>query len=701
MAMVKHNILDLSLGKIPMLKILLPYLLGILLAKYFAWTAFSLLLFAVVMTVLFLGITILLIVRKPYPWKKFAFTTLYSTFFLVLGYGWSIKDNPAVYIQHFSNMTADQHIGTIVDEPIIRERSIRFPFEISALQHEGKNHKAGGTMMVSIARDSSATTLLQYGDQLVIKNKMQRVNPPFNPREFDYSAYLENKNIWHQCYLQNEEYSVLTTGGGNFLIRYSLTLREGLIEKFAIFMQHAEAFQVAIALIFGYRSQIDAATLQAFSNTGTIHVLSVSGLHVGLVFALLTFILRWMDRFRYGRLLRCLIIGLAVWVYVILTGMAPPILRAGIMITFFLLSTAIGRKQVALNTLAASAFFILLFTPKALFDVGFQLSYMAMLGIFLLYPLMSHFYLPNNSYVRAIIAYSYVSVAAQLFTLPFVLYYFGQFPNYFLLANLFISVPSTLVMYVGIALAFSPIEPLNKLLGWVLDFLLEFCLDGLKLIENLPYAVVQGIDWSVALVLLCSLFIIALIIALNNTHKGMLLGCLLLLLAMSGLMTYQKIAKRHYSGWKLYNTRQAIAFANIHRGDVVLYSSYDSLNHPNLLFSVMPDLLRYSDKEKIRFVPLHNENRQNSLITIGNKRIAIIEKPWKGAFAENIDILLWRKNNRAAIDSAYGLLNPTGILVFDGSNGDKFLQNLNSLQPEISKRTYVLKNNFAYVWEEK
>ena len=139
MAMVKHNILDLSLGKIPMLKILLPYLLGILLAKYFAWTAFSLLLFAVVMTVLFLGITILLIVRKPYPWKKFAFTTLYSSFFLVLGYGWSIKDNPAVYIQHFSNMTADQYIGTIVDEPIIRERSIRFPFEISALQHEGKN----------------------------------------------------------------------------------------------------------------------------------------------------------------------------------------------------------------------------------------------------------------------------------------------------------------------------------------------------------------------------------------------------------------------------------------------------------------------------------------------------------------------------------------------------------------------------------
>lgn len=701
MAMVKHNILDLSLGKIPMLKILLPYLLGITLAKFLLWSAYSMTLLTAVLTILLLGITFLLITHKPYHWKRPSFTILYSTFFLALGYGWSIKANPAVSQRHFSNMEADQYLGIIADEPIIRERSIRFPFEISAVQHEGKSYRASGTAMVSIARDSSAIALLQYGDRLVIKNKIQRVNPPFNPKEFDYRTYLENKNIWHQCYLQSDEYRLLTKGGGNSIIRYSLAFREQLIEKFALFMQRTETFQIAIALIFGYRSQIDASTLQAFSNTGTIHVLSVSGLHVGLVFVLLNFIFRWMDRFQYGRMLRCMIIGLTVWLYVILTGMAPPILRAGIMITFFLLSTAIGRKQVALNTLATSAFFILLFTPKALFDVGFQLSYMAMLGIFILYPLMCHFYLPTSKYARMIASYSYVSVAAQLFTLPFVLYYFGQFPNYFLLANLFISIPSTLVMYVGLALAFSPIDQLSKFLGSTLDFLLKFCLDGLKWIENLPYAVIQGIDWSITLVLLCSLFIASLTIALNNTHKTMLLNSLVLLLTMSTVTTYQTITKRRYSGWKLYNMRQAIAFANIDRGDVVLYSSYDSLDHPNLLFSVMPDLLRYSSKEKIRFVSLQHENRRNSLITVGNKRVAIVENPWKGAFVDNIDILLCRKNNRAPTDSLYRLLSPTGILVFDGSNGDKFLQNLNSLQPEISKRTYVLKNNFAYVWEGK
>src|SRR5690606_41723978 len=112
--------------------------------------------------------------------------------------------------------------------------------------------------------------------------------------------------------------------------------------------------EVAIALIFGSRSAIDAATLSAFSNTGTSHVLSVSGLHVGLVFGFLTLLLGSVDRFRYGKVLRCGLILLSVWSYVILTGMAPPILRAGIMISFFLLSLMVRRKQVPLNTLAAS-----------------------------------------------------------------------------------------------------------------------------------------------------------------------------------------------------------------------------------------------------------------------------------------------------------------------------------------------------------
>lgn len=174
--------------------------------------------------------------------------------------------------------------------------------------------------------------------------------------------------------------------------------------------------------------------------------------------------------------------------------MNPPIMRAGIMISFFVCSLLINRKQISLNTLAASAFFILLFAPNYLFDVGFQLSYSAILGIILLFPILRNYYLTSNNCVNKVLEYIYVSLSAQLFTLPLTLYYYGQFPNYFLLANLFIAIPSTLIMYIGVGLAILPMEWTNRLFGIILDWLLKSLMAVLKWIEDLPLANIHGIE---------------------------------------------------------------------------------------------------------------------------------------------------------------------------------------------------------------
>ncbi|HMR18516.1 MAG TPA: ComEC/Rec2 family competence protein [Sphingobacterium sp.] len=697
--MVKHNILDLSIGKVPMVKILLPYILGIGCGKYWVWSPLNALTFFCLTVILIAGLAFTNFSKGHRLWKRSTMTGLYILLFFIVGYWFTIKTDPSIRPDYFASIDTPQYIGIIDDEPIIREKSIRFPLKIVSAQRLDSTFAVSGTVMVSISRDSLSAEVLQYGDIIALKNTISKVDPPFNPKEFDYKAYLQNRNIWHQCYLRPHEYKLLSSGAGNIIIRHSLSIRERLIEKFSVYMYNSEAFQVAIALIFGYRSQIDAATLQAFSNTGTIHVLSVSGLHVGLVFGLLTLLLGWIDRIPFGKYIRCGIIAVCVWAYVILTGMAPPILRAGIMISFFLVSTVIGRKQIPLNTLAASAFFILLFTPKALFDLGFQLSYMAMIGILLLYPLLTNLYLPTNKYLSWVVAYAYVSIAAQLFTLPFVLYYFGQFPNYFLFANLFISLPSTAVMYVGLALAVLPFDMLNVLLGRILDFLLVFCLDGLQWFEHLPYAVIQGIDWSFLLLFLCLLYILIIVIALNNTNKRMILYGLFLLFIMSVTTSYQMIAKKHYTGWKLYNMRSAFALAHIHYGNAILYSSYDSLAHPNILFSVMPDLLQYSKRNHITFVKIENDKRQNSLISIDGQRIALIERQWLDTSMHNLDVMIWRKNNWASLDSAKKYLKQDGILIFDGSNSEKYLEKFSDLIQKNHPRTYLLKKNFAYVWE--
>ena len=243
--------------------------------------------------------------------------------------------------------------------------------------------------------------------------------------------------------------------------------------------------------------------------------------------------------------------------------MSPPILRAGIMISFFVFSVVINRKQISLNTLAASALFILLFAPNYLFDVGFQLSYLAILGIILLYPILKDYYLTSNKWINYVLEYVYVSIAAQLFTLPLTLYYFGQFPNYFLLANLFIALPSTLIMYVGVGLALIPVEWTNQFFGVLVECLLQFMMNGLKWVEYLPFALIQGIEWQLVQLLLLLIAIIALVIGLNRKSAKpllLILASLCLISVHCGYISYQK---SKYNGLTFYNIRSDMAISRI------------------------------------------------------------------------------------------------------------------------------------------
>ncbi|MCA5005577.1 ComEC/Rec2 family competence protein [Sphingobacterium bovistauri] len=512
MAMVKDDILDLTSGKVPMLKSLVLYVCGILIASVCNSS------FSPIVSIVFISVFMLIYISISCFTKnnqKKLFTFCFSLIVVCYGY-FKYSSTQAIHINnYYEESLAVQYIGIIEDEPVVKEKTIRFPVRIFQAIDSTKTTEVTGEIMMTILRGSIREDEYNYGDKIVFLNKIKLVNPPYNPKEFDYRNYLLNKGIGQQCFLQSEELTILGHDFGNPIITYSLNIRSKLIEKFRRYISDDEAFNVAVALIFGYRSQIDQETISAFTNTGTIHVLSVSGLHVSLVFALLNMLLFWMNRFRFGSLIKSIIILIAIWGYVILTGMSPPILRAGIMISFFVSSIIINRKQIPLNTLAASAFFILLFAPSYLFDVGFQLSYLAILGIILLYPILEKYYLSSNKWMNYVLKYTYVSISAQLFTLPLTLYYFGQFPNYFLLANLFIVIPSTLVMYVGIGLALSPINFTNNLFGNVTEWLLNFMMQGLKWMEHLPLAVVNGIDWHWSQVVILLIAILALIIALN------------------------------------------------------------------------------------------------------------------------------------------------------------------------------------------
>lgn len=689
MAMVRQQtILDLSLQKVPFVRILCFYVIGSLLGQSVVFPMVQLclcILFLIPFMCLFL-----LRYRRKTPLNRMVILLTYS-FFVVLGYWQQIRDDIALNMHHFSKKTATHIVGIVADEPVVKEKSIRFPLDVKAVFVDTAVYVSNGRLMVTILK-SDESIVPQYGDKMLLKGQPTEVPPPYNPNEFDYRKYLYHKGIQHQLFVGDIAYRIMDVDSGNPLLARSLQIRQRLVDKFRLYLKDDQAYQVAIALIFGYRSQVDQETLRAFTNTGTIHVLSVSGLHVGLVFAFLTLLLGWMDRFKYGRQIRVILIFMAVWLYVILTGMAPPILRAGIMISFFLLTLITGRKQVNINTLLASAFFILLFEPAYLFDVGFQLSYLAMLGIFLLYPICCKLYLPQHKLLSAIVAYCYVSVAAQLFTMPFALFYFGQFPNYFLPANLFIALPGTLIMYLGLLLSVCPFEMINDWLGIVLDKVLIVSMEGLKRIEQLPYAIIQGISWNWFQVTCSLCFLMMLVWMLNTKKKFALFGMGVCLLALQISLSLESYRSKNYQGIHVYNVRANLAIADIYKGRVRLLSSLDSLQHPVLTFQVLPDLHRYARERDIEFVPLKMSERVNIELAIQGKKI-LVSEGGIDTLASSYDWVIWRRNNR---NNALHL--NARLLLLDGSNSDRYTADFIRNHEDLVLSLYQLKDNFAYVW---
>lgn len=690
----------LALRKVPFARTFLFFGIGIVCGYYLAlptWL-FQIIIGCIITILLFL-IGIEIYSRRR---RHIFFPLLFYTLLFLLGMVWIGRELPAQQSRHFVDQEVDYLIGVVMDEPIYGEGSIRFPLEIRHIVRDEEVSPATGRIMLSIARESKESDLtLSYGDKLFFRNKVTEVRAPHNPKQFDYKRYLAHKNIYHQTYIQPADVRLIGSGEGNNIVAYALAVRQYFVRKFEQFITDREALEVCSALILGYRANFQAETLAAFINTGTVHVLSVSGLHVGMVFFLLNFLFGFLDRFPHGRPIRFTLILISIWGYVLLTGMAPSILRAGVMISFLLVAGWSQRSNQNLNSLFASACCLLLFDPFMIFDMGFQLSYLAVLGLFTLYPLLNKAFPLKNKWIRIIWQAVLVSISAQLFTTPLALYYFHQFPNYFLLGNLFVSLPATTLMYVGIALAVCPFLFVNSYLGIGLTYLSRFLLGGLKVIESLPFATAQGIDFSGAQLFLFLLVIVFLLITWYGLRKPFL-WCTFIsvgILVFSVAVTSVKYTS--YQGIKMYNVGREVAIAVIDCGKVSLVSTLDSVKHPRLAMQVLPDLQHYTRTADITFHRLPELKRGQCMkIQTAMGTLGIMEGSRTEKKPVACDILLWRNM------SPYDTLDDKDfsnikLLILDGSNGPSILPKMIKNADSLRLSYYVLKNNFAYVWDKK
>ena len=366
-----------------------------------------------------------------------------------------------------------------------------------------------------------------------------------NPFEFDYRRYLNSRGIGYRIFLKQHQFCFLPGESHLNSSRKALIFRSKLIDCLDRSGICSKNVHLIGSISFGAREEVDQETIQSFTNTGVIHVLAVSGMNVGLVYVILDFLFRFLKVFRAGRILHPLITLAGIWCYTLITGMSPSILRAAIMFSFVLLGTTLKRSSGIYNSLAVSAFLLIALDPAIVRDVGFQLSYAAVLSIVVIQPIIYRQFEFKKRLPDKIWLLISVTLAAQIGTLPLTLHYFHQFPVYFLLANIVVIPMVTLILYLSFVVIFLSLFSIfvASFVAKVLDWSVDMVIFTVNTVEALPHSVLRGLYPSYFQLLLAFLIGIG-IFYFFKTKKVKLLqtvvGLAILLTLSIGIASYYR-----------------------------------------------------------------------------------------------------------------------------------------------------------------
>ncbi|MFZ6025495.1 MAG: ComEC/Rec2 family competence protein [Bacteroidota bacterium] len=376
--------------------------------------------------------------------------------------------------------------------PVERKKSFK---TTAAIEHKFEHRKwlpVKGKLLLYFSKEEKNRTLKQ-GDHLLINRSLQPVDSHTNPGAFNYAAYLARNNIYHRLFLKANQYQRVDTGS----ISWGSQATQLVLSILRKYIPGKQEQAIAEALLIGYTFDLEDELLEAYSRTGVIHVIAISGMHLGLVYGLLLLITSPLKKIRHIKWVRPVLLLIALWSFSLLVGAGASVLRAAVIFSFMILGEWLNRKNNAYNSLAASMFCLLCFNPFYLWDVGFQLSYAAVAGIMVFTrPVYRYWYVPYKP-IRYGWQLLVVTCSAQVFTLPVVLYHFHQFPNLFILTNLIVVPLSSLILYACmILLMLSPFPFIAQYLGKILQVVLQYMNRFINYAEQLSFAITDHIQMN-------------------------------------------------------------------------------------------------------------------------------------------------------------------------------------------------------------
>lgn len=576
---------------------------------------------------------------------------------------------------------------------------IRFKAKVVSGYQKAKQIRLSGQMLLAVKLDSLKPIKLKYGDEIIIPATYTEIEPPYNPAEFDFKAWLGSQNIYHQAFIDQDHIVNNKNNVGNLIIQMALNLREKQVAKYRSLIKSDEAFAVASTLILGYRADLSKETLSAYSKTGTIHALSVSGAHVAIIYVVLDLLFFFLNKNRALRIVKLLLICTLIWGYALLTGLSPSVVRSAVMISILIAAKVLSKQTNSYNVLAFSVFCQLVYNPFLILDVGFQLSYLAVFGLIYLQPKIYNLLYTDHIWLDKLWSFTAMSLSAQVVTFPLSIYYFHQFPLYFLFANLFISIPLVLMMYLGIAVLIPAFGFLAPVFEWIINFTNAI----LKWIANLPYASFSSIWINLPEFVLLSLSLGLFIYALAKFNKQFLFSSLVLFVCYQLLVMRDDLNSLDQRKIILFSLRKNYAAAFINGREAVLVSDL-SAEDKNYNFSVVPALTKLK-VDKIRFISFNKDTvlgqfvLKNNQIAFFNYKMLLIDENLndKNINGNATFSSIWLSGNTKFNLTKMDLGIKYKTAIIDATNKDYKIEILKRYMENNDIDVHVLKKNKAYL----
>lgn len=572
------------------------------------------------------------------------------------------------YGHHYQNK--DHLIVALQEPPIQKPNSIKAEAAVFAVLHRGKSVPVTGRIIIYFSKDVNVATL-KYGDQLILQKPLQLIGNSGNPGAFDYKKYAARQQLFHTVYLRESDY--VSTGEKNrdklqqFLIETRTYILSAIKKNIK---NDPNVLGIAEALLIGYKEDLDKDLVQAYSNTGVVHIIAISGLHLGLIYVMLTWFFDQLPYVKKSKIIKLIFIIGFLWIFALLTGASASVLRSAVMFTTIVLGKFYFQNSSIYNSLASSAFLLLCYDPNFLWDVGFQLSYLAVYGIvWLQKPIAGLFYFPQRL-IHKTWEMASVTLAAQIITTPICLFYFHQFPNTFLIANL-ITVPlSSVILFAEIILVIcSPISFLATIIGELNYWLIYLMNTIILFFDRLPFSITDQITATIPSTIslyifvlgICSFWVYRKKYFFHFGISGLLLFTLYHSFIKINIAQQQKII--------IYNVpkRQAIDF--IHQ-DKFLFVGDSSLLPATKWsnFYLKPSRVSLGAKQNVRSFPhliqIHN------LFIFDQKTLMVVDSSWNLVPLTQkikLDILVISGNPNVDLKNIFDVISPS-IVVFDGTN---------------------------------